>query len=99
MAEQHNEQAPNGSRRRFLKYSGTAIGGAVVGGVIGSALTGGLNKKPAAPPQANQPAPANFNQAPMFFTQAQLQITEAAVERIFPKDDLGPGAADLGVAF
>lgn len=103
MAEQEskpNGQPPDGSRRRFLKYSGAAIGGAVVGGVIGGALAGGFNKKQAAPAPTTPTAPtADFNQAPMFFTQTQLQITEAAVERIFPKDELGPGAAELGVPF
>lgn len=41
----------------------------------------------------------DYNRAPMFFNQAQLQMTEAAAERIFPKDESGPGATDLGVAF
>ncbi|MGG1517231.1 gluconate 2-dehydrogenase subunit 3 family protein [Paenibacillus oryzisoli] len=106
MAERPNEQAPDQSRRSFLKYTGTAIGGAVVGGVIGSAVSGGFKKSAGEPspspsasaaPQAQ--APSDFNQAPMFFNQLQLQITEAAAERIFPKDDKYPGATDLGVAF
>ncbi|OCT14493.1 dehydrogenase [Paenibacillus pectinilyticus] len=95
---------PDHSRRRFLKYTGTAIGGVVVGGVIGSAMSGGFKKNsstsspsPSASPQAT--VTADYNQAPMFFNQSQLQITEAAAERIFPKDDSGPGATDLGVAF
>ncbi|MBP1992333.1 gluconate 2-dehydrogenase subunit 3 family protein [Paenibacillus eucommiae] len=99
MAEQHTKQPPDGSRRKFLKYSGTAIGGAIVGGVIGGAFTGGFRKNPAAPaPSEVQPA-ADYNRAPMFFNQAQLQMTEAAAERIFPKDELGPGATELGVTF
>ncbi|MDY0396197.1 gluconate 2-dehydrogenase subunit 3 family protein [Virgibacillus halophilus] len=35
----------------------------------------------------------------MFFSQDEFKTTEAAVERIFPKDDNGPGAIDLGVAY
>lgn len=31
----------------------------------------------------------------MFFTPEQYKITEAAAERIYPADDLGPGAKDL----
>ncbi|NOU92605.1 twin-arginine translocation signal domain-containing protein [Paenibacillus sp. LMG 31456] len=104
MAERRNEQPPSDSRRKFLKYSGTAIGGAVVGGVIGGAIAGGFRKNPAAPaPAPTTPGAAtqtaDFNQAPMYFNQFQMQITEAAAERIYPKDDIGPGAAELGVAF
>lgn len=102
MADRHKEQPPSDSRRRFLKYSGTAIGGAVVGGVIGGAIVGGLRKNNAAvpAPTPEQPkAAVDYNQAAMFFNQAQLQITEAAAERIYPKDELGPGAAELGVAY
>jgi gluconate 2-dehydrogenase gamma chain len=102
MAEGHKENMPNDSRRKFLKYSGTAIGSAVVGGVIGSAITNNYRKAPTAP-AAPAPSPAksaaDYNQAPMFFNQAQLQMTEAAAERIFPKDEIGPGATELGVAF
>ncbi len=101
MVDQNKQQPDHDSRRRFLKYSGAAIGGAVVGGVIGGALTrqNGKNVADNAPvPSQTAPVP-DFNQATMFFTQSQLRITEAAVERIFPKDDIGPGAVELGVAF
>jgi gluconate 2-dehydrogenase gamma chain len=105
LADKHtHEHTPDHSRRRFLKYTGTAIGGVVVGGVIGSAMSGGFKKdtaSPSASPSANPQASvaSDFNQAPMFFNQLQLQIAEAASERIFPKDDNGPGATDLGVVF
>jgi gluconate 2-dehydrogenase gamma chain len=99
MAERLKDQPPDSSRRKFLKYSGAAIGGVVVGGVIGSTLTGGFQKNPVAPVPSAPPSAIDFNQAPMFFNQTQLQMTEAAVERIFPKDEIGPGASELGVAF
>lgn len=35
----------------------------------------------------------------MFFIPEQFAITNAAVERIFPKDDNGPGAEELLVAY
>lgn len=103
MEEKDTERPSNDSRRRFLKYSGAAIGGVVVGGVLTKALTGGFTK----PSETPAPAPApgteastiDYNQAPMFFDQTQLQLTEAAAECIFPKDELGPGATELGVAF
>ena len=31
----------------------------------------------------------------MYFTPDQYRITEAAAERIFPKDENGPGAKEL----
>lgn len=86
------------SRRRFLKYSGAAIGGVVATSVIAGCTIGG--KKTETPPPVETPKPlADFNEAPMFFNQTQLQITEAATERLFPKDDNGPGATELAVAF
>ncbi|NHN31718.1 gluconate 2-dehydrogenase subunit 3 family protein [Paenibacillus agricola] len=104
MEDKHNEQPSSNSRRRFLKYSGTAIGGVIVGGVIGRALSDGFGSTSEVPaptptPATELPAAGAFNQAPMFFTQSQLQMTEAAAELIYPKDELGPGAAELGVAF
>lgn len=101
MVEEHKQQPASDSRRRFLKVSGAAIGGVVVGGVIGGAIVNNYRRKsPEAPGGSlGVPPAADYNQAPMFFTQAQLQITEAAAERIFPKDDIGPGATELGVAF
>ncbi|MFX3634230.1 MAG: gluconate 2-dehydrogenase subunit 3 family protein [Candidatus Pristimantibacillus sp.] len=97
---QTEQQAQDTSRRNFMKYTGTAIGSVVVGGLVGS-LIGCAPKEE----EAQQPAaPAekltkNFSQALMYFTQDQFAITEAAVERIFPADDLGAGAKDLGVAY
>ena len=41
----------------------------------------------------------NYNLALMYFTQEQFRMVEAATERIFPADDNGPGAKDLGVAY
>lgn len=98
------QQPRDESRRQFLKYSGTAIGGVVVGGVIGG-LIGANTKsdKPETPaPDTNKPAQTadrDYNQALMFFNQDQFLAAEAAAERIYPKDDSGPGAKELGVAF
>jgi len=106
LAKQPSRKPQDESRRKFLKYSGTAIGGVVVGGVIGGIIGSNMKggqKEPAAPPnEPNTPAsPADrdYNQALMFFSQDQFLTTEAAAERIFPKDELGPGAKELGAAF
>ncbi|WP_411830578.1 gluconate 2-dehydrogenase subunit 3 family protein [Paenibacillus lautus] len=84
------------SRRKFLRNSGYAVGGVVLGGVLGYLLPK-RETPPAAPaPEQNE---NNYNQALMFFNQEQYRITEAAVERIFPADENGPGAKELGAAF
>ncbi|MFD0717205.1 gluconate 2-dehydrogenase subunit 3 family protein [Paenibacillus sp. GCM10027626] len=97
-----NDNVQEPSRRKFLVNTGFAIGGVVVGGALG-ALLGKKSKGPAAPapaPETGKPAgPANYNRALMFLTPEQFAIVEAATERIFPKDDNGPGAKELGVAF
>ncbi|WP_243633291.1 gluconate 2-dehydrogenase subunit 3 family protein [Paenibacillus xerothermodurans] len=90
------DQPQSNSRRNFLKNSGIAIGGAVIGGAAISSVFLGRKTQQAQPAA---PKPVEYNQALMFFNQEQYQITEAAAERIFPKDELGPGAKELGVAF
>ncbi|RAV20358.1 gluconate 2-dehydrogenase subunit 3 family protein [Paenibacillus contaminans] len=102
MAEEHSNQPRDDSRRNFLRNSSLAIGGLVVGGVVGTALTGGFKKKEEAKPETpaqNEKPSVNYNQALMFFSQEQFRLADAAAERIFPKDDIGPGAKELGVAF
>lgn len=92
---------PDESRRRFLKYSGAAIGGVVVGGVIGGVIGNSLTGNQGAAPGPGEPAEQtkDYNQALMYFNTEQFQIVQAATERIFPKDDLGPGAIELGAAY
>ncbi|MFC5711816.1 gluconate 2-dehydrogenase subunit 3 family protein [Thalassorhabdus alkalitolerans] len=51
--------------------------------------------------QAHDHAPANdYTEARMFFKrQEDFRVLSAAFERIFPEDDLGPGAITLGVPY
>jgi gluconate 2-dehydrogenase gamma chain len=84
------------SRRKFLVNTGYVLGGAVLGGALGTLIK--KSPQPAAPPPTAA-QPTNYNRAFMFFNQAQFGIVEAATERIFPADDNGPGAKDLGAAF
>jgi gluconate 2-dehydrogenase gamma chain len=107
------------TRRAFLKQSGIALGGIVVGGAIGGTL---LRPKPKVETKIETkvqekivekpvekvvektvekivPQPVYYNQALMYFNLEQFAIAEAAAERIFPQDDLGPGAKELGAAF
>ncbi|WP_414672257.1 gluconate 2-dehydrogenase subunit 3 family protein [Lentibacillus sp.] len=96
MAEKNQGEQENLSRRKFLKKSGIAAGGLAVGGVLGGVIPWGADEK-----NKDQGArkSTNYNQALMFFTQAEFQTIEAAAERIFPEDDNGPGAIDLGVGY
>lgn len=92
------------SRRKFLVNSGYVIGTLAVGGALGS-LFGCANNNEETPEEAapaddkNETAAPNYNQALMYFTPAQFRIVDSATERIYPEDDLGPGASKLGVAF
>lgn len=106
MANDKPNQPQDESRRRFLKYTGAAVGGLVVGGVVGgivgSQLDGRGGQPQQQPAETQSPAAQNdkdYNQALMYFTQDEFQIAEAAAERIFPADDAGAGAKELGVAF
>ncbi|GIP40068.1 oxidoreductase [Paenibacillus sp. J31TS4] len=109
MAEEEKDQQPkqpNGpqdeSRRKFLKVSGAALGGVVVGGVVGGLIGRNMNQpkqtQPGTPAKPGQQT-KDFNQALMYMNAEQFTLTEALAERIFPEDELGPGAKALGVAF
>lgn len=99
MADQENKSGvkKGTTRRDFLKNSGLTVGGVVLGGALGSLLggraeVGNEEVTPAPKPTAN---PA---EALTFFTPPQYQLTQAAAERIYPKDDNGPGAMELNAA-
>ncbi|WNQ10621.1 gluconate 2-dehydrogenase subunit 3 family protein [Paenibacillus aurantius] len=87
------------SRRRFLLNSGVALGGLMAGGVLAGIIGDTVKDKPKTTPPQKEANKGPYQQALMFFTQEAFQITEAAAERIFPKDDAGPGAKELGVAY
>jgi gluconate 2-dehydrogenase gamma chain len=48
--------------------------------------------------EANAPTPAAPGDDYQFFTAAEAAFVEAAVARIIPKDELGPGALEAGAA-
>lgn len=84
------------SRRTFLRGSGYVLSGALLGGMFGALLDKRAHTE--APPAPGR-EPVNFNRALMYFTPQQFAIVEAATERIFPADENGPGAKELGVAY
>lgn len=90
------------SRRDFLKTTGIATGTLIGGGLIGE-LIGFNSKKTTASTKSTETKTnktSETSEGKMFFTtDKEFNILAAATERIFPKDDLGAGAIDLGVPY
>ena len=87
------------SRRDFLKTSGVAAGTLVGGGLIGGLVGYNVNKDKDVS-STQEPKQDNSTRGLMFFrNQHDFDVLSQAVERIFPEDDLGPGAIKLGVPY
>lgn len=96
------------SRRDFLKTTGAATGGIIGGSLLGGFIGYGMDddSAPTAEPDTDEQSDAvsdgglAYNNGYMFFTKhSDRETIEAAMERIFPEDDLGPGATALGAAY
>lgn len=98
------------SRRGFLKMSGVATGSLVAGTYLGSLLDVNTSDENTETETASEDTAQNtggeaavqedYTRAYKFFTKADdFKTIEAAAERIFPEDDLGPGAIALGVGW
>nr|WP_269135816.1 gluconate 2-dehydrogenase subunit 3 family protein [Sporosarcina cyprini] len=86
------------SRRTFIKNTGLVAGGLVGGGLIGGLLTNQLQQKPEVAPAMD--SSGGLQEARVFFSRVEdFDILSAATERILPKDELGPGAIELGVPY
>jgi gluconate 2-dehydrogenase gamma chain len=87
-------EAPFSSRltRRSLLASSAAL--LVAGGARARTLSGGMPWDPgaASPPAPVRPGPW------MFFTSDEAGLIEAAVDRLIPPDDRGPGGREAGCA-
>lgn len=91
------------TRRDFLKTSGVAAGALIGGGLIGGLVGFNMNDtntatvpKGTSPSDHTQHANAGFQ---FFKNNRDFEVLSNATERIFPKDDLGPGAIELGVPY
>lgn len=101
MADQtpHNKETNGMSRRQFMKNSGLVAGGVVGGSILGGLLTNNFQNKPETVTKGDKTA-ADLTDARMFFSRKEdFDILSAATERIFPKNDDGPGAVELGVPY
>jgi gluconate 2-dehydrogenase gamma chain len=81
----------NNSRRDFLLKSMTLIPAAVIGGSGVGALTA------PAPALAASDTSKQAHYQPTFFTPEEWAFVQAAVARLIPADDRGPGALEAGV--
>jgi gluconate 2-dehydrogenase gamma chain len=83
--------------RRGILASGTAISSGLM--VLRGAQAQRFTAYPTiATSEADRPVAADPLQGYLFFTPAEASFVEAAVSRLIPKDDLGPGALECGVA-
>lgn len=96
---ENKEEQKRYSRRNFLKNSGLTIGGLAVGAGIGSQFRKTKEVEVTKEVPVEKIVENNANRALMYFSPQQFRIAEAAAERIFPEDELGPGAKKLNVAY
>lgn len=101
------------SRRDFLKTTGVAtggiIGGSFLGGLIGFNLEGSDNQEPSTENESSGAESSSDTsndgltipeQGRIFFANdEEFNTIEAAMERIFPETEEGPGAKELGAAY
>ncbi|MGM8211223.1 gluconate 2-dehydrogenase subunit 3 family protein [Virgibacillus sp. W0430] len=98
----HNDedsmQSEGISRRRFIKNTGILAGGVVGGSLLGGLLTNQFQSKQT--PDTKAPPEQHFQEARVFFSRKEdFETLSLATERIFPEDENGPGAIELGVPY
>ena len=97
----HNKDLPgNPERRSFFRRSLPIIPVAAVAAAGGAAtLVVSKDHLPAVPGKAVDTALARAKDyQPTFFSADEYRFVQAATARLIPKDDLGPGALEAGVA-
>lgn len=97
-----NGQPKQKSRRQFLKNSGLVVGGIVGGGLLGTFADNLFvsDQPTSTQPNQGETLEREFTETRMFFTRFEdFSVLGAAVERIYPEDDNGPGAIGLGVPY
>lgn len=100
-----NKKNTNLTRRNFFKTSTIVAGTVLGGGVFASALAGCDDSKKSNGSFSSAQSHHNTDQQAqargrMFFTKdIDFAVLSASCERIFPKDNLGAGAIELGVPY
>src|SRR5690625_4292128 len=75
-------------RRKFLKNSGIAAGG-----VVGGGLLVGLFGDTFEGEEKSEDTNTDYNDSRQFFKRKEdFDVISAATERIFPEEEMGPGA-------
>lgn len=100
MTDDHNKTGEkfDPDRRKFIKNTGIFAGGVVGGSLLGGLLTNQFGSK--TEEQVADTDQAKLYDARVFFDRKEdFTVLSAAVERLFPKDDNGPGAIELGVPY
>ncbi|QQD85898.1 MULTISPECIES: gluconate 2-dehydrogenase subunit 3 family protein [Jeotgalicoccus] len=97
------------SRRDFLKTTGAATGGIIGGSLLGGLVGFNLNDSSGSESQTSEDTASEessgsnggtTDNARMFFhNDTDFDTVTAAMERIFPESDVGPGAEELGCAY
>ncbi len=95
-----SSEKTNNSRRDFLVKSMALIPTVVIGGAgagaIGVATSATAQAAPASEPASGNTAAAS-DWKPQFFNDREWAFINAAVARLIPADELGPGAKEAGV--
>ncbi|SFE56466.1 gluconate 2-dehydrogenase subunit 3 family protein [Alteribacillus iranensis] len=87
------------TRRDFIKKTGYVTGGVVGGGVLGGLLGSEVWNTTTDPEVAPEELQQHDQALQYFKSRADFQVLSSATERIFPADELGPGAIELGVPY
>lgn len=97
------------SRRDFLKTTGAAtggvIGGSLLGGLVGVRFDGSSGSEAGSDTAGESTGSGEDTEtlnveARTFFSRSEdFETLAAAAERIYPEDDNGPGAIELGVPY
>ena len=94
-----SSEKTNNSRRDFLVKSMALIPTVVIGGAgagaIGVATSATAQAAPASEPASGNTAASDWK--PQFFNDREWAFINAAVARLIPADELGPGAKEAGV--
>jgi gluconate 2-dehydrogenase gamma chain len=89
----------NLSRRKFVKNTGLVLGGLAGGSLLGGLVTN-RSQTDQVTSTGNNEEPKEYTEARMFITRLEdFRALEQATERIYPENENGPGAIELGAPY